>query len=97
MLNDLPIQTIIKEQDVVVQQIIVNNEIQEVTAKANCLCCSSCNNVIYTFNSNVKYTEAYSQLVTVKDKLATNFPVCSKCGKKLRYDFDIIDGELVNE
>ena len=97
MIDELPVQATIKEVEVPVQQIIVNNEVKTITAKVNSLCCSSCGRVIYTFNQNESYIDVYETLVNAKEELSEQFGYCPKCGKALRYDFDIIDGEVIDE
>lgn len=97
MLEDLPVQAEIKEIDVVTQQIIVNNMIQDITQKVQSLCCSACGKDIYVFGTDISYAEAYMQAVASRDNLQLKLQICPGCGKRLRYDFDIIDGEVVNE
>ena len=97
MLEDLPVQAEIKDIDVVTQQLIVNNTIQNITQKVQSLCCSACGKDIYVFGADVSYTEAYKQAVASRDSLQLKLQICPGCGKRLRYDFDIIDGEIVNE
>ena len=96
-MQDLPVQAEIKEVEVVTQQIIVNNMLQNMTEKAQSLCCSECGKELYTFAPGISYTEAYQQAVASRDNLQLKIQVCPGCGKRLRYDFDIIDGEIVNE
>lgn len=97
MLKDLPVQAELREVEVVTQQIIVNNEIHDVTTKTQSLCCSSCGKSLFTFSPDTQYEDAYQQVMASKENLQLKLNVCPGCGKKLRYDFDFIDGELVNE
>lgn len=97
MLEDLPVQTKLREEEVVVQQIIVNNEIQNITAKTQSLCCSACNKSLFTFQANTKYEEAYKQVLAQKESLQSKLNICPGCGRRLKYDFDIVDGEIINE
>lgn len=97
MLEDLPVQTKLREEEVVVQQIIVNDEIQSITAKTQSLCCSACNKSLFTFQANTKYEEAYKQVLAQKENLQSKLSICPGCGRRLRYDFDVVDGEIINE
>ena len=97
MLEDLPVQAELREVEVVTQQIIVNNEIHDMTAKAQSLCCSSCGKSLFTFSPDTQYEDAYKQVMASKENLQLKLSICPGCGKKLRYDFDFVDGELVNE
>jgi len=97
MIDELPVQAIIKEVEVPTQQIIVNNEIRTITANVYSLCCSSCGRVIYSFNPGESYPDVYKILINAKEELSEQFCYCPKCGKALRYDFDIIDGEIIDE
>ena len=97
MIDELPVQAIIKEVEVSTQQIIVNNEVRTITANVHSLCCSSCGRVIYSFNPGESYADVYKILVNAKEELSEQFGYCPKCGKALRYDFDIIDGEVIDE
>lgn len=96
-MNDLPIQAIIKEVEVSVQQIIINNQVQEVKAKVLSLCCSSCGRVINSFNQGEHYIDVYKALMENKEELNKHFGYCAECGSKLRFDFDVFDAEVVNE
>lgn len=96
-MSNIPVQAIIKEVEVPVQQMIVNGEVKEIKAKAYSLCCSSCGRVIYSFNPGERYTDVYQAIMESKEDLAKHFGYCPECGETLRYDFDIFDGEIVNE
>jgi len=93
MINDLSIQAIIKETEVPVQEIIVNNERKTVNAKVYSLCCSKCGRIIYSFNQGGKYVDVYLSLIDAKEDLNKHFSYCPECGSKLRFDFDIFDAE----
>ena len=93
----IPVLAEVIENEIVVQQIIVNNEIHEMTTKAQSLCCSSCGKSLFTFSPDTQYEDAYQQVMASKENLQLKLQICPGCGKKLRYDFDFIDGELVNE
>ena len=96
-MSNLPIQAIIKEVEVPVQQVIVNGQVQEIKAKVYSLCCSSCGRVIYSFNQGEHYVDVYQVVMQQKEELQKHFGYCSECGSELRFDFDIFDAEVVNE
>ena len=93
MINDLPIQAVIKEVEVPVQEIIVNNERKTVNAKVYSICCSKCGRVIFSFHQGDKYEDIYQSLVDAREDLNKHFSYCPECGRELRFDFDIIDAE----
>ena len=101
MIDNLPIQAIIKQTEVPVQDIIVNNERKTVNAKVYSLCCSSCGRIIFSFNQGENYEDVYKSIVNSKEELNKHFSYCPECGSKLRFDFAIFDcdtkEEVVNE
>lgn len=93
MEDSLPKLVLLKEVEVPVQTIIVNNEVKQVTQPAYSICCPECGRVIYSFNPGINYIEAYGAIVDAKEELQKNFPYCNQCGSKLSFNFDIFDGE----
>ena len=96
-MEELPVQAEVRERETVVQQIIMNNELHEVKDKVQALCCSSCGKAFFKFALGTSYEDAYKQVLASKENLQSKLNVCPGCGKKLRYDFDIIDGEIIDE
>jgi len=75
----------ISEVEVVVQQIIVNNEIQNITGHAFVISCPKCGRVLYQFPYGVSEVEAHlarNQGGKELLKIATH---CPSCGVKLDY------------
>ena len=96
-MRDLPKLVSVSETNVVVQQMIVNGEAQNVTAKAFAITCPSCGRVIYQFDPNIPRMICIAQTAKNREDLTKHFRYCPECGQKLSYEFDFIEGEVVNE
>ena len=87
----------ITEVEIPVQQIIVNNEVQNVTAKAFALACPDCGRVIYSFQPGISKLQVIDAVTKEQENLQKHFAYCPECGQKLGYDYGIVQGEVVNE
>lgn len=84
----------IVETEVVTQQVFVNNEIKNVTAKAFAMVCPSCGRVIQNFQPGVPKYVCIQSILPHKDDLTKHFRYCPECGQKLNYEFALIEGEV---
>ena len=74
-----------RQVDVVVQRVIVNNEERNVTGKAWAICCPHCGRAIYQFPPNVSAADAYKARAEGADDLLNIARYCPACGTKLKY------------
>lgn len=75
----------LKEIDVVVQQVVVNNQVQDILGKSWVIACPQCGRVLYRFPQGISEVEAHkarNQGVNELLKIAT---YCPSCGIKLSY------------
>lgn len=84
----------VREVDVVVQQVIVNNEIQNITNKTWAIVCPECGRVIYQFPIGTKDIDAHRTRNEGEKELLKIATHCPTCGTKLHYSGgDTIDNQ----
>ena len=89
---ECPAHINIVEQDVVVQQMIVNGEIHNQTAKSLVLACDNCGRVLYEFPVGINRLDVLRLLKEKQSDFSKVFNYCSGCGKKLDFnDFDFVE------
>jgi len=82
--KEIPVLAEVIENEIVVQQIIINNEIQNITGKAHALVCPECKRIIQQFPSGVSEAEIAHALCTDKEEQVNGFIYCSGCGRRVR-------------
>lgn len=83
----------VKEMDVVVQQVIVNNQIQDILGKSWVIACPDCGRVIYRFPQGISEVEVYKAKNQGREELLKIATYCPTCGTKLFYGEETIELE----
>ena len=83
----------VKEIDVVVQQVIVNNQIQDILGKSWVIACPDCGRVIYRFPQGLSEVEVYKAKNQGREELLKIATYCPTCGTKLFYGGETIEVE----
>lgn len=82
--KELPKNVKIGQTEVVVQQVIVNNQVQNITNKAPCLICPNCGQLIESFPPNTPEVEVLKALTTDDEVKLNKTMHCVKCGQKIK-------------
>lgn len=82
---EIPELAEIKEVEVVVQQVVINNEVKNVTEKTFAIVCPHCGRVIYQFPMGISKIDAYKSKQEGKEELLKIATYCPNCGTKLYY------------
>ena len=83
----------VKEMDVVVQQVIVNNQIQDILGKSWVIACPDFGRVIYRFPQGISEVEVYKAKNQGREELLKIATYCPTCGTKLFYGEETIELE----
>ena len=82
--KDISVLAEVVENEVIVQQIIVNNEIQNVTGKAHALVCPDCKRILQQFPAGTSKVDIAKALCTDKEEKLNGFMYCPGCGRRVR-------------
>lgn len=91
----IPVLAELVENEVVVQQVIVGNEIQNITSKAHALACPLCKRIIQQFPAGALEVNITHALCTDNEEKLNKIMYCPGCGRGLRIFRPMpIDGEV---